>query len=377
MLCASCASDQPEGTQTCDVCAGPAVLGERWVLLRTLEASGVGMTYLARGVDDAQQVVIKELSFGRMESLKHQELFEREAQLLRELDHPRLPQYIDDFVWGVGKHQAHYLVESYIPGPTLGQQMRARQYSERDVLAMLDELCGVLEYLHTRTPAVLHRDIKPDNIICHAQTGELCLIDFGSARDHMTRHATTVVGTFGFMAPEQLVAQATPASDLYALGILGVVLLTKMDVLELINEDHVMDWGPHVRASAPTVALLEDLTRRSARERLSEACVVRARIHEILHPTRAPSGALIKAPSESLPDAVPKTESLFGVICLMLAVPLMAAPCMVALVGFEYTAVGVSIALLGVILMTPFLPSAPAPSHKALPPPEPAAKRER
>ena len=246
-----------------------------------------------------------------------------------------------------------------------------------DGLAMLDELCGVLEYLHTRTPAVLHRDIKPDNIICHAQTGELCLIDFGSARDHMTRHATTVVGTFGFMAPEQLVAQATPASDLYALGILGVVLLTKMDVLELINEDHVMDWGPHVRASAPTVALLEDLTRRSARERLSEACVVRARIHEILHPTRAPSGALIKAPSESLPDAVPKTESLFGVICLMLAVPLMAAPCMVALVGFEYTAVGVSIALLGVILMTPFLPSAPAPSHKALPPPEPAAKRER
>lgn len=144
------------------------------------------------------------------------ERFEHEARLLRRLSHPALPRVQDIF----SENGRHYLVQDYIDGESLEARVRrvgTPGLPEAEVREAAIQVLDVLEYLHGQTPPVLHRDVKPANVMRARDGGRLMLVDFGIAR--VARRATgTSIGTAGYAPPEQYRGKAEPRSDLYALG---------------------------------------------------------------------------------------------------------------------------------------------------------------
>ncbi|NDD31738.1 MAG: serine/threonine protein kinase, partial [Proteobacteria bacterium] len=150
--------------------------------------------------------------------------FKREAQLLRGLTHAGLPRVQDFF----GEGGLHFLVQDYIAGENF-QTLLARAGSagldEATVRAMALETLDILEYLHAQTPPVIHRDVKPANLMKQNATGRVVLVDFGIARGAQASTATAI-GTAEYCAPEQYAGKAELGSDLYALGATMHHLLT-------------------------------------------------------------------------------------------------------------------------------------------------------
>lgn len=175
-------------------------------------------------------VAIKRFEVRGATSWKDVELAEREARVLQSLSHPRLPRYIDHFEEG----GALYLVMEKIEGESLGSvHKRGAVLGERDVWRLLQDASDVLDYLHGRAPPVIHRDLKPGNVI-RRPDGSFAFVDFGAVRDKLRpKGGSTVVGTFGYMAPEQVQGRAMPASDVYAVGATAVAMLSGCEPEEL------------------------------------------------------------------------------------------------------------------------------------------------
>lgn len=216
IICAAC-GEQTRTRDVCDACGASPLLDDRYRLLETLGQGGVGTTYLAERISDGLRLAVKEVLVRRLESVKAMELADREAEVLRRLQHAGVPRYYDHFTSGEGKSTAYYLVQENIEGATLEQEARGRTYSDEEILAIGVEL---LEIVAVTSDRLVHRDIKPANIIRRAENGNLVLIDFGSVRElaHSPTDGSTITGTVGFMAPEQLWGRATTATDIYGVG---------------------------------------------------------------------------------------------------------------------------------------------------------------
>jgi membrane protein implicated in regulation of membrane protease activity/RNA polymerase subunit RPABC4/transcription elongation factor Spt4 len=139
--------------------------------------------------------------------------FEREADVLAQLDHASIPKVSDRF----SEQNRHYFVMDYVGGQTLEEKLSAvgGRLEQSEAINIALQICEALDYLHTRIPPVIYRDLKPSNIMVTAE-GMIKLIDFGIAR-HFTRQGTTV-GTVGYAAPEQYQGECDQRSDVYALG---------------------------------------------------------------------------------------------------------------------------------------------------------------
>ena len=251
VLCASCGASVDEA-DACTSCGAPTRLDGRYRLLSIVGQGAAGVTYRGEVCADGAPVAVKEMPLRHTVDEKARERMAREARVLRQLDHTRVPAYVDHFEVGEGKQRAFHLVQAFIDGRTLDEEMKDRRYTEAEVVDILEELLDVLGYMHRLQPPVVHRDLKPRNVIRRERDGKLVLIDFGAVRDVLKDPAlggSTVAGTYGYMAPEQFRGDATPASDLYALGVLAVVLLSRKDPLDLVRPDHSLDWRPHVNAS--------------------------------------------------------------------------------------------------------------------------------
>ena len=171
-------------------------------------------------------VVIKELSISNLENWKNKELFEREIAVLNSLNHKQIPNLIDNFELGDGSDKCHYLVMEYIEGVNLEEEISKKRYTENEVLELIEELLNILDYLHSFSPPIVHRDIMPSNIICRKVDNKLVLIDFGAVTEALkVEGGSTVVGTYGYMAPEQFMGQASVQSDYYSLGAIMIKLL--------------------------------------------------------------------------------------------------------------------------------------------------------
>lgn len=274
MICAHCGEETT--AQPCAVCGAEPVLDGRYRLEAMVGQGASACTYRATD-PDGNTVAIKELPLRRARSDKALELFRREARVLRQLDHPAIPRWIEDFVDGEGKQQALYIVQEFIDGPSLADELDDHRYDANEVLDIIDEMAGVLDYLHNRSPPVIHRDIKPDNVLRRVADGRLMLIDFGSVRDclkHPDFGGSTVTGTFGYMAPEQYQGDATPRSDLYGLGALGVTLLSRRPPHTMLDLHRKMHFRDHVRGAPPVLKLLDDLLEVDPICRLSSAAAV-------------------------------------------------------------------------------------------------------
>ena len=195
---------------------------------RYVSRARAGVTTDTRGV-----VAIKCFRVGKAKAWKDVELAEREARTLASLDHPRLPKYIEHFE----EDGALYLVMEKIEGESLASlRSRKQTLDVTEVTRMLEDIADALRYLHGRAPFIVHRDIKPGNVI-RRPDGSYALVDFGAVRDRLKlAGGSTVVGTFGYMAPEQFQGRASPKSDVYGLAATAVAMLTGCEPEELPHE---------------------------------------------------------------------------------------------------------------------------------------------
>jgi eukaryotic-like serine/threonine-protein kinase len=213
-----------------------ALIAERYEILSVLGQGGTGITYAATDRQKNCRVALKALDFHRVKDWKILELFEREARILANLEHPGIPTYYHHFQEQTEQGLNFYLVQQLASGRSLfdlvSQGWRPTVSEVKDIAIQVLE---ILAYLQQLTPAVIHRDIKPQNLIRQAD-GKIFLVDFGAVQD--TYHNTvtggsTVIGTFGYMAPEQFRGQAVLSTDLYGLGATLLFLLTAQSPADL------------------------------------------------------------------------------------------------------------------------------------------------
>jgi serine/threonine protein kinase len=250
---------------------GPRIAG-RYTLGPRLGRGSQAETFIARD-DEAKagspesMVVVKRLILRG--TWKTFELFEREAKVLSQLRHPGVPRFIATFEEPSGTFN---LVMQLMPGSTLRDLFERRSVSETELRDILIRCLEVLDYLHTRTPPLVHRDLKPSNIV-RAADGKIALVDFGGVLDGARTHGgSTVVGTFGYMAPEQLHGEVTPATDLYALGATLVSLAGGIEPEDVPRKGLRMDLDRHLPSLDPSLrATLTAMTAPDPAQRPARA----------------------------------------------------------------------------------------------------------
>ena len=205
-----------------------------------LGEGGQGSTY--RGIDREtnRDVAIKVLSLTKKRDWKAFDLFEREVKVLAALDHPALPKYIDSFA--SEETGDFFVVMTLVEGTPLSDYIEeGRRLAPGRLRQLLEDGLSILEYLHGLSPPVVHRDIKPANLLLSAE-GKLSLVDFGGVRRAAgAAGGSTVIGTFGYMAPEQLHGGATQAVDVYALGATVAALHAGKEADELSHDGLRLD----------------------------------------------------------------------------------------------------------------------------------------
>jgi len=250
LYCDNCGAANPATARFCQFCAtllpfkhstgslpDQTLLAGRYQLLSRIGQGGMGAVYKAADTRfNNRPLAIKEMSSTGLPParlLEAEAAFEREAHLLADLLHPNLPRIYEHFT----ENDRSYLVMDFIEGQTVEEhleQVGGGPLPIEQVIKWAEQLCDVLNYLHTHQPAIIFRDLKPANVMM-SESGHIYLIDFGIARIFKTgkQHDTVALGSPGYAAPEQYgKAQSSPRSDIYSLGALLHHLLTGIDPSE-------------------------------------------------------------------------------------------------------------------------------------------------
>lgn len=306
IACTSCGKENPSGVRFCSRCgvclAKPNAnsmgsgltpgtgLRDRYIIQHPLGQGGFSRTYLAEDTGRFNEsVTLKELTpanQGTYALQKAEELFQREAQMLHKLQHPQIPRFWEFFRDG----RRLFLVQDYIEGKTyqslLEERIAAGQtISEAEIIELLRQLLPVLSYLHSL--GIIHRDISPDNLICRASDGLPVLIDLGgvtkipmevattvgSSQNSVTSTSTTRLGKIGYAPDEQLrLGIAAPHSDLYALGVTALVLMTGKQPQELIDlETMEWNWQQHLSLSPLLSGIINRMLAKHPVDRFQSA----------------------------------------------------------------------------------------------------------
>ena len=261
----------------------PAVLNNRYRIIRTLGKGGFGKTFLAEDTHLPSQriCVIKQLK--PVVEKPHvyqlmQERFAREAAILEELgeENNQIPKLYAYFV----ENEQFYLVQELIDGLTLSQKLRQEGFFSEDLVQnILIDILYVLDYIHSK--GIIHRDIKPGNIIYREKDSKAVLIDFGIAKEIINPTIelggeftnTIVIGTPGFMPPEQAVGKPIFASDIYSLGMTAIALLTGVSPDNLQNNPQTGEtiWESRRDVSSFLKNILNRATKINAGDRFPSA----------------------------------------------------------------------------------------------------------
>jgi serine/threonine-protein kinase len=271
-------------SQKCQSCGSQLLLSDRYQVIKPLGQGGFGATFLAsdQALPGEPSCVIKQLrpSTTAPQVLQMaRELFEREAKTLGRIgNHPQVPRLLDYFEEG----KQFYLIQEYISGATLQQEVKRNgNFSEAGIKQFLSEILPVLQYIHDHK--VIHRDIKPANLIRRSQDARMVLIDFGAVKNQVTQAITNqsehtaltayAIGTPGFAPPEQMAMRPVYASDIYALGVTCIYLLTSKSPKDLTYNPTTgeMMWEQLVQVSDHFKSVLRKMLEVSVRNRYQSA----------------------------------------------------------------------------------------------------------
>ena len=288
-------------------------INNRYEIQKVLGQGSFGRTYLA---SDTQRFgdlcVLKEfLPSNRAEYViqKSRELFEREARVLYQINHPQIPKFMAWFT----EQERLFLVQEYINGKTYSQLLHERlaqqgqAFSETEVIQWLKDLLSVLDYLHSIN--IIHRDISPENVMFSFDQSKPMLIDFGLVKETITQiwsadpnspqeyTQASIIGKYGYAPPEQIrLGQCYPSSDLYALAVCAVVLLTGKNPKLLMDQSLEWQWHSYVDVSDDFGQILDKMLAEKPRQRYQSA-------QEILELLQLPSPSnqeLVNLPRKKL-----------------------------------------------------------------------------
>jgi len=245
------------------------MLNERYHLLRKLGGGGAGVSYLAEDTRTGAQVVVKRFK-SELTGAARREV-PREVELLQELSHPQIPKFLDFFEAEVELERLPHLVQTHVPGESLDKVLTERRFTIDEALGLMASLLEVLSWLHQRAPPIVHRDVKPGNVILREGAETVSLIDFGLATGEGARTFghTMATGTLGYQSPEQIAGQPVPASDVYGAGVLLLEMLTRRSPAEMIAGIGVLSWkraAEHL--PPPVVELLRQMLHPEPARRL-------------------------------------------------------------------------------------------------------------
>ncbi len=253
-------------------------LRDRYYIIRPLGGGGFGRTFVAEDRDKLNELcVVKQLVpqlQGTSAQQKATQLFEQEAKRLQQLgEHPQIPALYAYFE----ENDYLYLVQQLIVGQSLREQLDFQgAFSEQEIWELLVDLLPVLQFVHAHQ--VIHRDIKPDNIMRRQSDRRLILIDFGVSKQFATSAIATgtSIGSFGYASSEQMnEGVAYPASDLYSLGVTCFHLLTKISPTHLWTEygySWVKQWQQHlnIQISPELTLILDKLLQKDIQQRYQD-----------------------------------------------------------------------------------------------------------
>ncbi|MBE9038966.1 serine/threonine protein kinase [aff. Roholtiella sp. LEGE 12411] len=234
---------------------------------------GGRITYLANALNCNERVVIKEFRFTSAGTdWSGVKAYEREIEILKQINHSRIPRYIDSFeTSGI-----FYIVQEYKNAPSLGLR---RSFHPQEIKQIALSILEILVYLQNQVNPIIHRDIKPENILVDEQLNAY-LVDFGLARVQGAKIALSsfVAGTPGFMPPEEQLGHAlTEASDLYSLGVTLICLLTNtrsVEIGKLIDDNYhfcFQQLVPHINPRFQS--WLMKMVERNRKRRYTNASV--------------------------------------------------------------------------------------------------------
>ncbi|MCY7284419.1 MAG: serine/threonine-protein kinase [Cyanobacteria bacterium CAN_BIN43] len=288
--CLNPACPNPENSNTDDQCAACGtnlLLHDRYRVLQALGQGGFGATFIAKdeSLPGAPYCVIKQLrpvttSFHVLQMAR--DLFQREAKTLGKIgNHPQIPRLLDYFEVS----QEFYLVQEYVNGSTLQQEVkRSGAFNEAGIKQFLSEILPLMQYVHSQQ--VIHRDLKPANIIRRSQDKKLVLIDFGAVKDQVSPVLSTAseqtaltayaIGTPGYAPPEQMAMRPVYASDIYALGVTCLYLLTTKSPKDMAYDPATGElvWRNLVHISDHLAEVLKKMLDMSVRHRYQSATEV-------------------------------------------------------------------------------------------------------
>jgi serine/threonine protein kinase len=220
------------------------ILSDRYEILKQLGKKAGRQTFLARDLTTQENIVLKLLIFNSDFEWDNLKLFEREAQTLRYLSHPSIPRYLDYFEINFSNLKGFALVQTYIEAKSLEEHLKeGRTFNEEEIQQIAKSLLEILIYLHGQKPSVIHRDIKPSNILLTNRSGhsvgQVYLVDFGAVQTLAAAEGGTItlVGTYGYMPPEQFGGRAVEASDIYSLGATLIYLVIGIHPADLPQKD--------------------------------------------------------------------------------------------------------------------------------------------
>ncbi len=249
------------------------ILGDRYEVERQIGKQTGRWTLLARDLTTQERVVIKLLFLDDTLEWDDLKLFEREVETLKSLSHPSIPRYLGFFEQQLPNDKALALIQTYVEGKSLEQCLQEQRiFTEAETKQLAKALLNILIYLHGQHPPIVHRDIKPSNILLANR--QAYLVDFGSVKSLKSSGDTsafTVVGTYGYMPPEQFSGRAIPASDLYSLGATLTAMLAGMHPSSLPHRGVKFDFEKIADISPAYAEWLGWLTNPNLEQRAKSA----------------------------------------------------------------------------------------------------------
>jgi CHASE2 domain-containing sensor protein/tRNA A-37 threonylcarbamoyl transferase component Bud32 len=268
------------------------VLGERYRIIDVLGVGGFGKTYLAEDTHpsyNSRRCVVKQFKPATQDARSLEiarRLFNKEVEVLKRLgQHDQIPTFIDFFE----ENQEFYLVQELIEGQPLSEEFAQRKLTEKEVLEFLQDALSVLEFIHKSQ--VIHRDIKPGNLIRRKRDGKIVIIDFGAVKEINTQLAsgsgqssfTVGIGTQGYTPSEQLAGKPRFCSDIYALGMTAIQSLTGLQPAQLPEDPDTSEylWQDYADISLGLRFVLNRMVRFHHSQRYLTASDALRALHQV------------------------------------------------------------------------------------------------